>query len=87
MELENNINAFKESKEDLTKLHILTNAMVYVELLRNHAEKENKTVYPFAEKSLADNIKLEVERQMRERVTEEEKSLEDKKEIMEKLGI
>lgn len=87
MELENNINAFKESKEDLTKLRILTNAMAYVELLRNHAEKENKTVYPFAENSLADNIKLEVERQMRERVTEEEKSLEDKKEIMEKLGI
>ena len=87
MELENNLNLFEKSKDDLSKLHILTNAMAYVELLRNHAEKENKTVYPFAENSLADNIKLEVERQMRERIIEEEKSLEDKKEIMEKLGI
>lgn len=87
MELENNINAFEEAKEDLAKLHILTNAMAYVELLRNHAEKENKTVYPFAEKSLADNIKLEVERQMKKRVIEEEKNLEDKKELMKRLGI
>ena len=87
MELENNLNLFEKSKEDLPKLHILTNAMAYVELLRNHAEKENKTVYPFADKSLSEDVKLEVAKEMDERIREEEKFLEDKRDLMKKLGL
>ena len=87
MELENNLNLFEKSKEDLAKLHILTNAMAYVELLRNHAEKENKTVYPFADKSLSEDVKLEVAKEMEERMREEEKFLEDKRNLMKKLGF
>lgn len=87
MELENNLNLFQKSKEDLPKLHILTNAMAYVELLRNHAEKENKTVYPFADKSLSEDVKLEVSKEMDERIREEEKLLGDKRNLMKKLGL
>lgn len=87
MELENNLNLFEKSKEDLSKLHILTNAMAYVELLRNHAEKENKTVYPFADKSLSEDVKLEVAKEMDERIREEEKLLGDKRNLMKKLGL
>ena len=87
MELENNLNLFEETSDDLAKLHIITNAMSYVELLRNHAEKENKTVYPFADKSLPEDVKEEVAREMEVRVKEEEKNLEDKKNLMKSLGI
>lgn len=87
MELENNLNLFEKSKDDLSKLHILTNAMAYVELLRNHAEKENKTVYPFADKSLTEDIKLKVAKEMDKRIQEEEKFLEDKRKLMRELGI
>ena len=61
--------------------------MAYVELLRNHAEKENKTVYPFADKSLSEDVKLEVAKEMDERIREEEKFLEDKRDLMKKLGL
>lgn len=87
MELENNLNLFEERSEDLAKLHIITNAMAYVELLRNHAEKENKTVYPFADKNLPEDVKEEVAREMEERLREEEKNLQDKKDLMKSLGI
>ena len=87
MELENNLNLFEESSDDLAKLHILTNAMAYVELLRSHAEKENKTVYPFADKNLPEDVKAEVAREMEKRVKEEEKNLEDKRNLMKSLGI
>ena len=87
MELENNLKLIEKSKEDLPKLHILTNAMAYVELLRNHAEKENKTVYPFADKSLSEDVKLEVAKEMDERIREEEKFLGDKRDLMKKLGL
>lgn len=87
MELENNLNLFEESKSDLKKLYILTNAMSYVSLLREHAKKENQTVYPFADKNLPDDIKEEVAKEMEMRVREEEKHNLDKKNLMEKLGI
>ena len=87
MELENNLNLYGESSSNLVKLHILTNAMSYVELLRDHAKKENQTVYPFAEKNLSEEVKVNVKKEMEERIKDEKEYLKDKKNLMKLLGL
>lgn len=87
MELENNLNLFEESKSDLKKLYILTNAMSYVSLLREHAKKENQTVYPFADKNLSEDVKINVKNEMEERIKDEEEYLKDKNNLMKLLGL
>ncbi|NMW84285.1 hemerythrin [Peptoniphilus sp. AGMB00490] len=87
MELENNLNLFEKSKSDLTKLHILTNAMAYVELLRSHATKENNTVYPFADKNLPEDVKKKVSEEMKIKIQEEKKDNSEKINLIKILGI
>lgn len=87
MELENNLNLYEESSSDIAKLKILTKAMSYVELLRDHAQKENQTVYPFADKNLSEDVKINVKNEMEERIKNEEESLKDKNNLMKLLGL
>ncbi|MCI5643972.1 hemerythrin domain-containing protein [Peptoniphilus sp. SGI.035] len=87
MELENNLNLFEKSKSELAKLHILTNAMAYVELLRNHATKENNTVYPFAEKNLPEDVKKKVSEDMKIKIQEEKNDNIEKINLIKLLGI
>ena len=87
MELENNLNLYEESSSDIAKLKILTKAMSYVELLRDHAQKENQTVYPFADKNLPEDVKENVKNEMEERIKYEEEYLKDKNNLMKLLGL
>ncbi|NMB10386.1 MAG: hemerythrin [Tissierellia bacterium] len=59
-ELENYLNEYEREKNTKNKLGIISNMMAYVYLLRDHADKENKLVYPFAEKNLDDKLFEEI---------------------------
>lgn len=85
MRLEENLNLYEKDKKDKYKLQVLTNMMSYVNLLREHAEKENTTVYPFAKRSLTEELKNEVDLKTREFVKMEDKERID--EILNNLGL
>lgn len=72
MELEKALDAYDKNPGSLEKLNILAHGMAYVGLLRRHADKENRVLYPFGEKNLSDEAK--------EWVDQETKKLEDKAE-------
>lgn len=55
--LENSLNSYKKTKDDRDILQIIANSMAYVNLLREHIDKENSTVYTFAEDKLDKDIK------------------------------
>jgi len=87
MELENNLNIFEKNKDKKAKLQILTNAMSYVNLLRNHIIKENTTVYPFGVRELSEDSKLVVAKEMDEYIKREKEKAEDKEKLLKDLGI
>lgn len=68
MDLENHLNIFEVKKETIDKLGILSNMMSYVYLLRNHADKENKLVYPFAKNNLDTKYFIEIDKKTIEEV-------------------
>ncbi|MBS4871522.1 MAG: hemerythrin domain-containing protein [Peptoniphilus sp. oral taxon 375] len=53
MELDGAIDDYGQDPSPKNRLEILSYLMAYVHLLRDHAEKENKVVYPFAAKHLS----------------------------------
>lgn len=55
-EWEEHFNRYEQTREDIDKLAILSYAHSYCNLLRRHIEKENKVVYPFAEKNLTQKL-------------------------------
>ncbi|WP_138160139.1 hemerythrin domain-containing protein [Peptoniphilus catoniae] len=61
MELEKSLESYLKSKDNRDLLQVITNTMSYVNLLRQHADKENKVVYPFAQKHLSNEIKDKIE--------------------------
>lgn len=75
MHLEENLNLYIRDKKDIYKLQILTNIMSYVNLLREHIEKENTTVYPFAKRSLNEELKKEVDEKNRDFIKNEDLTL------------
>lgn len=62
MDLETYLNQYEKEKNTKNKLGIISNMMAYVYLLRNHADKENKLVYPFAEKNLDSKLFEEIDK-------------------------
>lgn len=81
-ELENSLNSYKMKKDDKAVLQILANSMAYVNLLRSHIDKENSTVYNFAEDRLTDDIKGKIEEESSKRLKEEELSYQRKEELL-----
>ncbi|WBW50448.1 hemerythrin domain-containing protein [Peptoniphilus equinus] len=59
--MEEYLNAYEATPNRHTMLQLLTHAMSYVNLLRQHIEKENGVVYPFAEAHLEEVIQQRVE--------------------------
>lgn len=53
LKLEESLEAYEKSPEDIHRLNILSYIMAYVHLLRDHANKENVAVYPFGENHLS----------------------------------
>lgn len=86
-ELEKSLDDFKRYSCEKNKLYIITSAMSYVTLLRNHAEKENEVVYPFALKNLPEDIKKKVAMDLKKRIDEEMKNNFEKEKLMRDLGI
>lgn len=82
LELENNLNKHMDTRDDLSKLQIIANAMGYVNLLRIHIEKENGVVYPFAEKNLEDNIKDKIENETKNFIETESDNKEEKDKLL-----
>lgn len=81
-ELENFLDSYKTKEDDRDILQIIANSMAYVNLLRSHIDKENSTVYSFAEDRLKDDIKEKIEEESSKRVKEEELSYQRKEELL-----
>ena len=60
-QLEDAINRYQNDKTLIDKLTILTYGKAYCDLLRNHIDKENKVVYPFAKKTLSEQLFTQIE--------------------------
>lgn len=52
--LEQAVNAYEKDPSDENRLDILTESMAWGKLLASHTHKEDTVVYPFAERSLAE---------------------------------
>lgn len=62
-ELEESLNHYDENPTVEAKLAIITNASGYADLLRRHIEKEDTAVFSFAERSLSDELKIQVDQE------------------------
>ena len=80
--LENSLNSYKRTKDDRDILQIIANSMAYVNLLREHIDKENSTVYTFAEDRLKDDIKEKIEKESDNRLNEDKLSYQRKEELL-----
>lgn len=80
--LENSLNSYKKTKDDRDILQIIANSMAYVNLLREHVDKENSKVYTFAEDKLDKDIKVRIDEESEERVKKEESSYNRKEELL-----
>lgn len=81
-ELENSLNSYKKTKDNIDILQIIANSMAYVNLLREHIDKENSTVYTFAENKLTREAKEKIEEESVERIAKEEPSYKRKEELL-----
>lgn len=81
-ELENSLNSYKMKKDDKAVLQIIANSMAYVNLLRSHIDKENSTVYTFAENKLTRGAKEKIEEESEERIAKEGPSYKRKEELL-----
>lgn len=59
--VEESLELYKETREDIYRLKILGNVLAYGELLNRHIEKENTVVYPFAERMLSAELMEKIE--------------------------
>lgn len=85
MMMENCLNSYLEHPDDLTKLHLLGEAMSYVNLLRIHIEKENNAVYPFGEKNLSFDLSAEIDQKTLARLEEEKEKESMKQKLLQEL--
>lgn len=88
--LENGLKEFEKGNEE-SKLDIIANAVSYADLLNRHIDKENSTIYMFANRSLSkenkeelNNISFELEEKSKEDGTQN-KYLNMLKELEEKI--
>lgn len=64
-DLEESINLYKEAPITLHKLGIIEGASGYAKLLKRHIGKENEVIYPYAEKSLTEEVLISVDERVR----------------------
>ena len=64
-ELEQTVASYELQKRSIDKLNILSYGKSYCDLLRRHIDKENQTVFPFAERTLADELFVEMDQKNR----------------------
>ena len=81
-DLEISLSSYKDNPSDKNLLQIIANAMAYVNLLRKHVEKENTTVYKFAEDRLSEDRKSLIEKESSERIKIEKKYDKSKEELL-----
>ncbi len=81
-DLEKAIDLYNNDKSDINLVRILGHTTGYINLLRKHIEKEDNTVYTFAEKNLADDLKTEIEELTDKKIKEEANFSKRKKELM-----
>lgn len=62
-QLEEALELYKKEAGSRNKLDIIANMMNYGYILRRHIDKEDKLVYPFAEKNFSEEIKLKVDQE------------------------
>jgi len=61
MQLIEALDKYEETKNDVYKLDIIMNATAYGDLLKRHIDKENNTVFTFAERHLKEDEKKSVD--------------------------
>lgn len=81
-ELENSLKIYKDNMTDKSIIAIIGHAMSYVNLLRSHINKENTTVYTFAENNLSDNIKKIIEEETEDRINMDKEFNEQKENLI-----
>ncbi len=69
-QLEEAINEYEETKSNMAKLNIITNAVCYSDLIKRHIGKENEVVFPYGEKNVSE--------ESRDKVNVVTKEIEDK---------
>lgn len=82
MEWEKYLNNYEKEQTDKNKIQIIGNAMSYVNLLRDHIEKENGVAYPFGKNNLPKEILDKIDKEMEERVQSESKYMAEKLELL-----
>lgn len=87
MKLEENLNSYLEKKDDISKLQILTYSMSYVNLLRDHIDREDNVLYPFAEKNLSEDSKKIVDERSLKYDANEIISQKEKSELLDILKL
>ncbi len=65
-ELEEALNQYDISPTTEGKLEIISNASGYANLLRRHIDKEDSVVYTFAERSLSEQLKAQIDSETKE---------------------
>lgn len=72
IDLDGALDAYDQDPSPKNRLEVISYLMAYVHLLRDHAQKENKVVYPFAVKHLS--------KEAMDWVDQETKAVEDREE-------
>lgn len=80
-DLETSLSSYKDDPSDKHILQIIATSMGYVNLLRKHVDKENSTVYKFAEDRLSEDVKSLIEKESIERITTDKKYEQRKEEL------
>lgn len=60
-ELEKALDQYKTDPQTIYKATIIAEAMGYAALLQRHIDKENQVVYPFGERSLPEEVLLQID--------------------------
>lgn len=74
--LEEALAKYDETKDDILKLDIITNAMGYGAHIMRHIDKEDNVVYTFAERELAQSTKTLVDEETKQFETERKDAID-----------
>lgn len=84
-ELEKALNQYEQDPSAENRLAILAEAYGYAALLRRHIDKENRVVYPFAERGLEPQLLREICQRVADFEDREQKAREDGLALLEKF--
>ncbi len=87
MEMEKALDEYEKNPATIHKLHVISNMMGYVYLLRRHIHKENNVAYPFAQRDLPEEILAEINAETADAVEAEQANHERLEELIEAIGF